>query len=131
METVGIGCVSDGVTPASDIEIFVSIPITASESREIHVTGADLGFGSGPGTFSGTFQTDALNGTAWQSPLFPHSLIDLHIGSTGLPPAIAGVGFFVDSAVILDVISVPEPSCTVLAAAVGAAALAWRFRLRT
>src|SRR5687767_904653 len=72
--TFQITYVSDGVTPASDIEIFVDIPVGPSESREIHVTGADLGFGSGPGTFSGTLQTDALNGTVYQSPFFPVSL---------------------------------------------------------
>jgi hypothetical protein len=128
--TFDITYVSDGVTPASDIEIFVGIPISPTEAREIHVTGADLGFGSGPGTFSGTFQTEGLNGTVWQNPFFFESLIDLHIGSTGLPPAIAGVGFFVDSAIILDVIPVPEPSSSIFAAVLSAAVAAWQYRRR-
>ena len=46
--------VSDGITPASDIVIGVSAPVDA-QFREFHITGADLGFGSGSGTFTGTF----------------------------------------------------------------------------
>ena len=71
--------------------------------------------------------TDALNGTAFQSPLWPHSLIDLQIGSTRTPPAIDGVGYFVDSAIILDVIPVPEPGTLSLVVLFTASALAWHF----
>ena len=53
--------VSDGITPASDMVIGVSAPVD-TQFRDFHITGADLGFGSGSGTFTGTFETDELNG---------------------------------------------------------------------
>jgi len=99
--------VSDGITPASDIVIAVSAPVDM-QSREFHITGADLGFGSGSGTFIGTFETDELNGEVWQEiPDFP-SIIHIRIES--VVGGIRGVGFFQDSFINLDVIPVPEPS---------------------
>jgi hypothetical protein len=99
--------VSDGITPASDIVIAVSAPVDM-QSREFHITGADLGFGSGSGTFTGTFETDELNGEVFQeSPDFP-TVIHLTIDSVA--GGIRGVGFFQDSFINLDVIPVPERS---------------------
>jgi len=100
--------VSDGITPASDIVIGVSAPVDM-QSREFHITGADLGFGSGSGTFTGTFETDELNGEVRQE--FPDipSVINLTIDSVA-GGGIRGVGFFQDSFINLDVIPVPEPS---------------------
>jgi hypothetical protein len=51
--------VSDGITPASDMVIRISVPVDA-QFRDFHITGA--GFGSGSGTITGTFETDELNG---------------------------------------------------------------------
>ncbi len=99
--------VSDGITPASDIAIDVSAPVDG-RFREVHITGADLGFGSGPGTFTGMFETDELNGEVWQFPDFSNSLIDIRIDSVA--GGIQGVGFFQDSYINMDVIPVPEPS---------------------
>ena len=79
------------------------------QSREFHITGADLGFGSGSGTFTGTFETDELNGEVRQE--FPDipTVINLTIDSVA-GGGIRGVGFFQDSFINLDVIPVPEPS---------------------
>ena len=99
--------VSDGITPASDIVIGVSAPVDM-QSREFHITGADLGFGSGSGTFTGTFETDELNGEVFQeSPDFPTFI---HLTIDSVAGGIRGVGFFQDSFVNLDVIPVPESS---------------------
>ncbi len=98
---------SDGITPASDIAIDVSAPVDG-RFREVHITGADLGFGSGPGTFTGMFETDELNGEVWQFPDFSNSLIDIRIDSVA--GGIQGIGFFQDSFINMDVIPVPEPS---------------------
>ena len=99
--------VSDGITPASDIAIDVSAPVDG-RFREVHITGADLRFGSGPGTFTGMFETDELNGEVWQFPDFSNSLIDIRIDSVA--GGIQGVGFFQDSYINMDVIPVSEPS---------------------
>jgi hypothetical protein len=45
--------VSDGITQASDI-ILVASMIVDGVSQELDISGADLGFGSGAGTFVGT-----------------------------------------------------------------------------
>lgn len=40
--------------------------------------------------------------------LFPHSIIDIHIQAT--TGGVDGVGYFVDSAIVFDVIPVPAPA---------------------
>ena len=58
--------VSDGATPAKDLHITVGMVLGEKNPVyvETHVIGTDLGFGSGPGPFVGTFETAALNGVA-------------------------------------------------------------------
>lgn len=100
--------VSDGITPASDIVIGVSVPVD-EQIREFHITGANLGFGGGPGTFTGTFETDELNGEVWQQmPDFLGSTV--HITIDSVAGGIRGTSYFQDSFINLDVIPVPEPS---------------------
>ncbi|MCL4196876.1 MAG: hypothetical protein KJZ69_05225 [Phycisphaerales bacterium] len=110
-----IAYVSDGQTPARDLEISVEVT-TEAGPREIHVTGADLGFGSGPGTFKGTFSTHDLDGVVVPGFLGPYSLIHLTIGSVN--GGIEGEGYFVNSAIILDVTG-NEPSLAVTGACPG------------
>ncbi|MCC6908553.1 MAG: hypothetical protein IT430_11465 [Phycisphaerales bacterium] len=98
--TFDITYVSDGATPASDIVIVAAIQ-TQSGYLETEVTGADLGFGSGPGTFKGTFATHALDGVVERGFLGPYSLMHLTIDS--LQGGIQGEGYFVQSAIVLDV----------------------------
>lgn len=100
---------SDGTTPASDILIEVGY-MSEGGYLQSEVTGVDLGFGSGSGMFSGTFSTDALNGVAVESFLFPpHSIVDLTIGSvTG---GIQGTGYFEDSFINF---TIPEPGALTL-----------------
>ncbi len=107
--------VSDGQTPAQDIEISVELS-TQAGPREIHVTGADLGFGSGPGTFKGTFSTQELNGVVVPGFLGPNSLVHLTIGAVN--GGIEGEGYFVDSVILLDV-NGNDPSLEVAGACPG------------
>ncbi len=96
--------VSDGATPASDLHITVSIWLNEENPvyAETSVNGSDLGFGSGPGTFQGTFETSALNGVAIESFLFPpYSIVDISIGA--IDGGIQGTGYFVDSFINFDV----------------------------
>ncbi len=105
--TFDITYVSDGATPASEIQLHGTVQVD-NDFAEFNVTGEDLGFGSGPGTFKGTFSTDALNGVVWPSPLFPpHSIVDLQIDAVN--GGIEGYAYFVDSFINLDVI--PAPPC--------------------
>jgi hypothetical protein len=102
--------VSDGATPASDMVIYVSY-FSAAGFLDFHLTGADLGFGAGPGTFIGSLSTDALNGTTVESFPPPYSQINLEIGAvTG---QIDGVAYFEDSFINF---YVPEPGVGVLLA---------------
>lgn len=117
--------VSDGATPASNLEIFVSMFIDDGfgniTQNEIHVTGADLGFGSGPGTFTGLFSTDAFNGLAVESFLFPpNSIVNLTIGAT--TGGIDGTSYFENSFINYNLAPIPTPASTALLAIAGVTA---------
>ena len=99
--------VSDGVTTASELLLVVGFP-TTTEYVEIHVSGADLGFGDGPGTFTGTLTTDALNGIAVGSFFPPYSIVNLDIGAIDGP--VYGLAYFEDSFINFDVAG-DEGSC--------------------
>jgi hypothetical protein len=105
--TFDITWVSDGITPASDLMIEVGVLLeTGFAEFEIH--GSDLGFGSGAGTFHGTFSTDALNGIVAPGFIPPHSIVHLTIGS--ITGGIDGYAYFESSFINFDVIPVPAPS---------------------
>ncbi len=115
--TFDVTYVSDGRIAASDLEIFLSVQVDNAFS-ELTVTGADLGFGSGEGTFTGSLTTDALNGMVWQCPDCPHSMLDLTI--TALSERASEGSFFIDSLITLDLAppkAVPEPASLSLLAA--------------
>ena len=106
--TFDITYVSDGTTPAADLSIHISVQVD-NDFAHFTVTGADLGFGSGPGTFSGSYQTGELNGLVWPSFFFPpYSIVDADVGSVN--GGIQGSGYFVDSTITFDL--VPPPQCT-------------------
>jgi len=98
--------VSDGVTPASDLHITIGMFLGDKNPvyTETHVDGTDLGFGSGPGTFKGTFETSALNGVAVQGFFPPYSIVNISLGSIDGP--IYGTGYFVDSFINFDMVEV-------------------------
>ena len=105
--TFDITYVSDGATPASEIQLHGTVQVDNGYAP-FFVTGKDLGFGSGPGIFKGTYSTDALNGLVWPSPLFPpHSIVDLQIDAVN--GGIQGYAYFVDSFINFDVN--PAPPC--------------------
>ncbi len=104
--TFDITYVSDGATPASDIQLHGTLTLQGGSASFI-VTGEDLGFGSGPGTFEGTFETDALNGVAAPGFLPPYAILDLQIDSVN--GGIEGSAYFEDSYITCDVI--PAPPC--------------------
>ena len=60
---------SDGTFPASDLLLHYEISVDGV-IRDLVVTGADLGWGSGPGTYTGSIDTDILNGQTVQGGLF-------------------------------------------------------------
>jgi hypothetical protein len=119
--------VSDGVTPASEIAMEVGLLIDDGMGGEpvyltTFVTGADLGFGEGPGTFEGTFSTDDLNGFAVESFIFPpNSIVDLTIGA--VDGAIDGTGYFEDSFVNFNLTPIPAPASVGVLALGGVLAL--------
>jgi hypothetical protein len=79
--TLDLTWISDGSMPAS--ELFLEFKITADgASHTWSVTGADFGWGSGAGTFTGTLESSLLNGVASHG-FFPHSTIDLIIDRVG------------------------------------------------
>jgi hypothetical protein len=99
--TFDITYVSDGATPASDLLLHGSVMVN-DDFAEFTVTGADLGFGSGPGTFNGTLHTDSLNGEVWPSFFCPpYSIVNLEV--VAVDGGIEGTGYFVDSFIIFDV----------------------------
>ncbi|MEE9131460.1 MAG: hypothetical protein V3T84_15695 [Phycisphaerales bacterium] len=105
--TFDITYVSDGATPASEIQLHGTVQVDKGFAEFI-VTGEDLGFGSGPGKFKGTFSTDALNGVVWPSYFFdPYSIVDLQIDAVN--GGIEGYAYFVNSFINFDVI--PAPPC--------------------
>lgn len=104
--TLRVEYVSDGATPASELELAITVPVD-SGYREWVVTGEELGFGDGPGTFTGVLRTNRFNGEVWQLPTFPHSLIDLTIQA--VHGGVEGRAFFVHSFIAFDVI--PPPDC--------------------
>ena len=108
--TFDITYVSDGATPASEIQLHGTVQVDEGFAEFI-VTGKDLGFGKGAGTFKGTYSTDALNGLVWPSFFFPpYSIVDLQIDAT--TGGIQGYAYFVDSFINFDVI--PAPPCAPL-----------------
>ena len=100
--TFDITYVSDGATPASDLHITVGMVL--GEQNPVYVeavvNGTDLGFGSGPGTFQGSFETSVLNGVAVQGFFPPYSIVDISIGS--IDGGIQGTAYFVDSFINFD-----------------------------
>lgn len=107
--TFDITWVSDGATPASDLELHGTVMVDDG-FVEFMVTGADLGFGSGPGTFKGTFSTDSLNGVVW--PFFlvaPYSIVDMQVDAVN-GGGIQGYAYFLDSYINFDVVEPPPCS---------------------
>lgn len=105
--------VSDGATPASELYFNVGLHVLDEFGEDVYVetevTGADLGFGSGPGTFHGTWETHDLDGIAVESFFFPpYSIVDVIIQATD--GGIDGYAYFVDSYIYFDVIPVPAPA---------------------
>lgn len=117
--TFDITFVTDGAATASDIMFLVRYDTPDFETIQTTVTGADLGFGSGAGTFSGTFSTAALNGVVRESFFLPpNSLIEIQIGAVG-GGGIDGFAYFENSFIYLDV--VPAPASATLLMGAGAA----------
>jgi hypothetical protein len=96
--------------PASDLGLEFTLP-TVNGSEHWIVTGADLGFGDGPGTFTATLDSDDLNGIVFW-PLPPNAIIHFDIfNATGTD----GVwGQFQNSSLTLEIEGeAPDPSGSV------------------
>jgi len=72
---------SNGVFPASDVEFEFEMYVDGGVKKSWIVSGADLGWGSGSGVFTGTLDTDVFNGVAWHF-LAPDAIIDFTIATT-------------------------------------------------
>lgn len=72
---------ANGSTPASDLLLTYSLPVDGGTSFW-SVTGSDLGFPSAFGTFTGTLETDLLNGTVHNPSPFPFVPFEVGIQST-------------------------------------------------
>ena len=98
--------VTDGVTPASDLEMILSVDLEQGFTS-FTFTGADLGFhASGPGTFTGSLSTDALNGITAGN-ILPYAFIEWEIHS--VDGFIMGQSHFLDTSFTFDLIPVPSP----------------------
>ena len=104
--TYDITYFSDGTTPASELFMEFSMQID-NVFVEFSLTGADLGFGNGPGTFHGTLQTDAFNGVVSQGFPGPNSTIEFVVDVVG-GGAVQGDAHFIDSFMLLDVNPLPD-----------------------
>jgi hypothetical protein len=117
--TFDITYFSDGTTPAS--ELFLEIGVCVDGVIvDFSVTGADLGFGSGPGTFQGTLDTDVLNGLVCPGFPGPNSTVELIVDVVG-GGAVQGTAYFIDSFITFDVI--PPPPCPQVGCGTGGACL--------
>lgn len=72
---------ANGSTPASDLLLTYSLPVDGGTSFW-SVTGSDLGFPSAFGTFTGSVETDLLNGTVHNPSPFPFVPFEVGIQST-------------------------------------------------
>jgi hypothetical protein len=99
--------VSIGGTPASNILVNFELAIDGI-TEHWTVTGADLGWGSGPGTYTGTIGTDLLNGLLTPNGPGGSTIINVDIGTT-TGDGLTG-GHFDNSSFTLELAPVPAPS---------------------
>ncbi len=126
--------VSDGATPASNLLVNINMGLFDEFGDFFSVSFAllapDLPSCSGAATFTGTFETDALNGTTTPSFFPPYSIVSLQIGaelSDGTAGQIDGSGYFVDSFINFELAPVPAPG-SAAAGLLGLAGLGARRR---
>lgn len=99
--------VSNGGTPASNILVNFELAVDGV-TEHWTVTGADLGWGSGPGTYSSTIGTDMLNGLLTPNGPGGSTIIHVDIGTT-TGDGLTG-GHFDNSSFTLELAPVPAPS---------------------
>src|SRR5688572_3753163 len=87
--TLDIFWESNGVFPASDVEFEFEMFVDGGVQKSWIVSGADLGWGSGVGIFTGTLDTDTFNGVAWHF-LGPDAIIDFTIGTVSGTGGVTG-----------------------------------------
>jgi hypothetical protein len=103
--------VSIGGTPASNILVNFELAVNGM-TEHWTVTGADLGWGSGPGTYTGSIGTDTLNGPITPNGIGGSTIINVDIGTT-TGGGLSG-GHFVDSSFTLELAPVPAPASAYL-----------------
>jgi hypothetical protein len=106
-----------GGTPASNISVSVEVAVDGA-FQEWTVTGSDLGWTSGPGTFSGQADTDSLNGLVTASGPMGGSIMHVFIAQSN-GDGITG-GHFADSTITLTLAPIPAPSALAIFALAGA-----------
>ena len=123
--TANFTWVSTGGTPASNVLVNFELAVNGI-TEHWTVTGADLGWGSGPGTYSGSISTDRLNGLITPNGPLGGTIIHVDIGTT-TGGGLTG-GHFDNSSFTLEIAPVPVPSALAL---FGIAGLSLRRRRRT
>ena len=103
--------ISTGGTPASNILVNFELAVNGI-TEHWTVTGADLGWGSGPGTYTGSIGTDRLNGLITANGPLGGTIIHVDIGTT-TGDGLSG-GHFDNSSFTLEIAPVPAPSALAL-----------------
>lgn len=96
-----------GGTPASNVLVNFELAVNGM-TKHWTVTGADLGWGSGPGTYTGSIGTDFLNGLISPNGPGGSSIIHVDIGTT-TGGGLSG-GHFDNSSFTLEIAPIPAPS---------------------
>lgn len=97
LETViNVKYISDGATPAEELLFNISVPVDGKQ-RELVLTGAELGFGEGPGTFRGRLATHFFDGQVWLNSPGPSSIVEIGIGAVN--GGVEGTAYFVNSSI--------------------------------
>jgi len=79
--TLDITFQTNGVFPASELELEFEMYDDSGTKNSWIVSGADMGWSSGSGTHTATIGTDNFNGVAWHF-LAPDAIIDFSIATT-------------------------------------------------
>jgi hypothetical protein len=98
--------ISIGGTPASNVLVNFELAVDGI-TEHWTVTGADLGWGSGPGTYTGSISTDKLNGLLTPNGPGGSTIINVDIGTT-TGGGLTG-GHFDNSSFTLEVGPIPAP----------------------
>ena len=118
--TLDIEWESNGVFPPSELLLEFEIFVNGGTQKSWIVTGSDLGWGAGAGTYFGQLDTDDLNGVAWHF-LAPDAIIDFTVATASGTGGVTGK--LTNSTLTFDLGTAWESYCTAGTSASGCNAL--------